>query len=233
VVRTHYPLTREIGIAINDANAWLEREGSSERPTIPRFIKEVVEEIARQARTNSHVNQASGVSVRMSIASLENVVSNAERRALLLNEPRIVPRPADLWHMLPSARGKLELVMTEDEGQEDALVSRIVGDAIQVIFAEYFDPKEFRPLVDAFEAGKTVELGDMMPAQMVLEKVERLPLLKQKAEELIKKTSAGESIDAQTRNGYLASAVEFILEGLHTHNKLNKNQKGMTATFRR
>src|SRR5687768_12192239 len=78
VVRTHYPLTRELGMAINDQNAWLERDGG--KLAVPVYIKEVVEEMSRLARTSSHVNQASGVSVRMSIANLENVISNAERR---------------------------------------------------------------------------------------------------------------------------------------------------------
>ena len=86
VVRTHYPLTRELGIAISDQNAWLDRDGAGQRLAIPSFIKEIVEEISRLARTSSHVNQQSGVSVRMSIANLENVVSNAERRGLLNGE---------------------------------------------------------------------------------------------------------------------------------------------------
>src|SRR5215211_7850977 len=99
VIRTHYPLTREVGIAINDQNAWVDRDGS--RLAIPLYIKEVVEEISRLARTSSHVNQQSGVSVRMSIANLENVVSNAERRALLNGESWIVPRVSDLAHLAP------------------------------------------------------------------------------------------------------------------------------------
>ncbi|MFO0960289.1 MAG: sigma 54-interacting transcriptional regulator [Isosphaeraceae bacterium] len=115
VVRTHYPLTRELGIAINDANAWIDREGA--RQVVPVYIKEVVEETARLARTSPHVNQQSGVSVRMSIANLENVISNAERRALLNEEGWVVPRASDLAHIAPSARGKLELTMSEDDGQ--------------------------------------------------------------------------------------------------------------------
>src|SRR6185369_7786110 len=92
VIRTHYPLTREIGVAISDQNAWLERGGDGVASlTIPQYVKEIVEEISRLARSSPHVNQQSGVSVRMSIANLENVVSNAERRALLNGERFIVP----------------------------------------------------------------------------------------------------------------------------------------------
>src|SRR5689334_48767 len=120
VVRTHYPLTRELGIAISDQNAWVNRDGGT--LAVPRYIQEVVEEVSRLARTSSHVNQQSGVSVRMSIANLENVVSNAERRALLNRERWIVPRISDLAHVAASARGKLELTMSEDDGHEDKLI---------------------------------------------------------------------------------------------------------------
>ena len=83
VVRTHYPLTRELGIQITDANAWSDRDDGPQI-AVPKFLKEIVEETSRLARTSPHVNQASGVSVRMSIANSENLVSNAERRALAL-----------------------------------------------------------------------------------------------------------------------------------------------------
>jgi magnesium chelatase subunit I len=231
VVRTHYPLSREIGMAINDANAWIERPGS--RPiVIPRFIKEIVEETARQARGSSHVSQASGVSVRMSIASLENVLSNAERRALVTGETAIVPRPADLWHAIPSARGKLELVMSEDDGHEDTLVHRLIAEAIKAVFVEYFEPKEFRPLVEYFDSGKTLELGDLQSANELIERAERVPLLRKRAEELVKASIPG-TLDTSAHPGALASAIEFLLEGLHVLNKLNKNQKAGATTFRR
>src|SRR3954468_10780250 len=122
VVRTHYPLTRELGIAISDQNAWLERDGG--RLAIPPYIKEIVEEVSRLARSSSHVNQQSGVSVRMSIANLENVVSNAERRSIIHHSRSIVPRVSDLASLAASSRGKLELTMSEDDGHEDKLIQR-------------------------------------------------------------------------------------------------------------
>ena len=123
VVRTHYPLTREIGIAISDQNAWLDRDGDGTTLAVPPYIKEIVEEVSRLARSSPHVNQQSGVSVRMSIANLENVVSNAERRALA--QRRALDRPAGLRPgatSRASSRGKLELTMTEDDGHEDKLI---------------------------------------------------------------------------------------------------------------
>jgi magnesium chelatase subunit I len=229
VIRTHYPLTREIGMAINDANAWLDR---GVRLAIPTYIKEIVEEAARLARSSPHVNQQSGVSVRMSIANLENVVSNAERRAILHDEDWVVPRASDLGHMAPSARGKLELTMAEDDGQEDKLVERIVGEAVKNVFTQYCDPKEFRATIDYFESGKGVEISDVLPVREVLERIDRVPQLRKKAEDLVRK-ALPDLRDTAARDAATASAAEFILEGLHVHNKLNKNVKAGTAGYRR
>jgi magnesium chelatase subunit I len=230
VVRTHYPLTREIGIAINDAHAWLERDGI--RLAIPHYFKEIVEETARLARTSSHVNQLSGVSVRMSIANLENLVSNAERRALIHGENWVVPRVGDLPHLLPSSRGKLELTLSEDDGQEDQLIGRILGEAVKNIFAQYFDPKEFRSVVDYFETGHALELSDLMPARQVVERLESVPTLRKRAEQFAREHQDGLT-DPEAREAALAAAAEFILEGLHVHNKLNKNVKQGVRLYRR
>jgi magnesium chelatase subunit I len=230
VVRTHYPLTREIGIRINDDNAWIERDGH--KLAIPHFIKEIVEEASRLARSSPHVNQQSGVSVRMSIANLENVVSNAERRALTNGETWIIPRASDLAHVGPSSRGKLELTMAEDDGQEDKLVERIVGEAVKIVFALYFDPKEFRAAVDYFESGKGIEIGDTLPVREVMARIDRVPQLRKKAEDLANKAQL-DLKDVDAREAALASAAEFILEGLHVHNKLNKNVKQGTASYKR
>jgi magnesium chelatase subunit I len=231
VVRTHYPLTRELGIQISDQNAWLERDGA--RLAIPQYVKEIVEETSRLARSSSHVNQQSGVSVRMSIANLENVVSNAERRALIHGERWVVPRITDLAQVVPSSRGKLELTMTEDDGQEDKLIDRIVAEAVKNVFAQYLDAKDFRATVDYFETGKGVEIGDGLPTSEVLSRIERIPLLRKRSEELARHVDNDLS-DPDARDAATVAAAEFILEGLHVHNKLNKTTKaGGTASYRR
>jgi len=230
VVRTHYPLTRELGIAISDQNAWLERSGG--RLAIPIYIKEIVEEVSRLARTSPHVNQQSGVSVRMSIANLENVVSNAERRALLNREEWIVPRASDLAHVAASSRGKLELSMTEDDGHEDKLIGRIVDEAVKNVFSQHLDAREFRASVDFFESGKGVEVGDTLSAKQLLERIERIPQLRKRAEEFARQIQP-ELTDPDARDAATAAAVEFILEGLHVHSKLNKNVKAGGASYKR
>lgn len=231
VIRTHYPLTREIGIAINDANAWVERDGLA--VSVPFFVKELVEETSRLARTSPHVNQLSGVSVRMSIANLENVISNAERRAILNGEPFVVPRVGDLVHMAPSSRGKLELTMSEDEGAEDKLVERIWGEAVKNVFSQYFEVKGFRPLVEAFESGQVIELGDGLPAKDVLKRIEPIPGLRKLADEAARKLAPEFAEKGEGRDALVASVAEFILEGLHVHNRLNKSPKAGGRTYRR
>ena len=236
VVRTHYPLTREIGMAVNDQNAWLARGEADDQAgpetVLPVYIKEVVEEVSRLARTSPHVNQQSGVSVRMSIANLENVVSNAERRALINREPAIVPRIGDLASALASSRGKLELTMTEEDGHEDKLIQRIIDEAVKNVFTLHFDVREFRPIVQYFESGQTVETGDLLTSQAILDRVAKAPGLRKRAEEAAAEL-APHARSAEARVAAAASAAEFILEGLHVHNKLNKAAKGGGTAYQR
>jgi len=236
VVRTHYPPTREIGIAISDQNAWLDRSAGEEsdapRLLIPIFVKEIVEEASRLARSSPHVNQQSGVSVRMSIANLENVVSSAERRALANREAAAVPRVGDLASAVASSRGKLELTMTEDDGHEDKLIGRILDEAVKNIFAHHFDVREFRSIVDYFESGKTVQTGDMLSSRDLLDRVAKVPGLRKRAEEAAAEF-VPEATDPAVRAAVAASAAEFILEGLYVHNKLNKSAKGGETAYRR
>ena len=233
VIRTHYPLTRETGIAISDQNAWLDRGAKGTRTlAVPPYIKEVVEEIARLARSSPHVNQQSGVSVRMSIANLENVVSNAERRAVVNRERWIVPRVSDLTSAAASSRGKLELTMSEDDGQEDKLIHRIIDEAVKNVFTLHLDARELRPIVDYFEGGQSVEVGDSLSTKVVLERIAKVPGLRKRADELVAKLSPDIN-DREARESAAASAAEFLLEGLHAHNKLNKSSKAGSTSYRR
>jgi magnesium chelatase subunit I len=199
---------------------------------VPPFMKELVEEVARLARTSPHVNQQSGVSVRMSIANLENVVSNAERRAIVHRERWIVPRPSDLAFAVPSSRGKLELTMTEEDGHEDKLIGRISDEAIKNVSTAHVDLRELRPVVDYFESGHSVELGDGLTTAAILERVAKVPGLRKRAEELSAAWLAAGS-DNDLRAAAAASAAEFLLEGLHVHNKINKQAKSGGTSYRR
>ncbi|MBS0261896.1 MAG: magnesium chelatase [Planctomycetes bacterium] len=229
VILTHYPHTRPLGMQITSENAWTERQGPV-TVHVPRFMQEIVEEISRLARTSSHVNQASGVSVRMSIANYENMISNAERRGIRTHTTHVVPRVSDLAFLTASSRGKLELNMTEESGQEDKLIARIVEEAVKNIFDEHFKPSAFKNVVEYFEAGQSLETGDLLHGPAVLERIGGIrDFAKQvatRARELDPDLAAGPASAELS-----ASVAELILEGLHCHNRLNKKRKAGGHTY--
>jgi magnesium chelatase subunit I len=241
VIRTHYPLTRDIGIAITDANAWVERNAAcglaeSAKPQaavlVPPFMKEILEETARLARTSQAINQQSGVSVRMSIANMENMISNAERRGLMLGENPTVPRISDLAYLAASTRGKIELTLTEDDGAEEKVLAKLLGEAIKNLFEASFEIKQFRGLVEWFEAGKTIVTGDKLPAGEYVKKMNEIPALKSAVLKVLERPDLRE-IRQQAESALTASVMEFILEGLHVENRLNKSAKGSEIAYRR
>ena len=229
VIRTHYPLTRADGIAIMENNAWAERDAV--RVVVPRFMKEIVEETARLARASSAVNQQSGVSVRMSIANYETMVSSAERRGLLLAENPAVPRISDLVLLTASTRGKIELNLTEDEGQEDRLIAQLIGEAIKNIFEAHFEAKHFRPLVEWFAAGNRMLTGERLALAHYQNKLAEVPGLKTEIDQFLDRSEPDLAPDAGA--ALAASALEFVLEGLYVGNRLNKNMKGGASTYMR
>ena len=229
VIRTHYPPTRELGVQITDENAWTSREDSVPI-VVPRFLKDVLEETARLARVSPHVNQASGVSVRMSIANLENVVSNAERRAILQQEPVAVCRVTDLTHLAPSTRGKMEMAMAEDPGQEDQLLTRLVSEAVKNVFDERFNPKNYRSLVEQFESGQRLDVSDLLSPADVLKKVDALRGFRQAIESMAQELEPA-LLTGPARDGFLAAIAEFLLEALHSHNRLNKAAAGRGSAY--
>jgi magnesium chelatase subunit I len=230
VIRTHYPLTRAAGIAITEANAWTQRDGVP--VLVPDFMKEILEEIARLARSSPAINQQSGVSVRMSIANCENMISNAERRGILLHESPVVPRISDLGYLAASARGKIELTMSEDDGQEDKVIGKLIGEAVKNLFDAHFDVKRFRQVVEWFEGGNTFVIGDRQPSAEYVKRLYNVPALKKEIDQFVKEATPPE-MQNQARDALAASVAEFILEGLHVENRLNKNQKGAETTFKR
>ncbi|MDZ4684309.1 MAG: sigma 54-interacting transcriptional regulator [Planctomycetaceae bacterium] len=229
VIRTHYPLTRELGMQIVAEQSWTDR-ADAPAVVIPNFLKEVVEETSRLARSSPHVNQASGVSVRMSIANYENLISSAERRAVIAGEDPAVARCADLAALVSSSRGKMELTMTEEPGQEDKLVGRLIDEAVKTVFDQSANPKQFRSVVEHFEQGKGVELSDRLPAKEVLARVGEIRGFRAQVEQFAKQLEPALATGAST-DGFLASVAEFILHALHCHNRLNRTAKGTSLQF--
>ncbi|HZN66552.1 MAG TPA: sigma 54-interacting transcriptional regulator [Tepidisphaeraceae bacterium] len=228
VVRTHYPESIDEGLQIAEQNAYVDRvngsAGSGVRVDVPRFMAEITEEVVRQARSSPHVSQASGVSVRTSIANLETVVSNAERRAILTGEKRTVPRVCDLSYLVASCRGKIEMTLAEEEGAEDKLVRSLTGEAVKKVFERYADVDEFDNVIEQFKGNLTFPSGDDMSADEFVANMKAVRGLPQAAANLAREMKL-DGGDTAT----LASVGEFLLEGLYVHNRLSKyNAKGKT-----
>ncbi len=229
VIRTHYPLTRDIGVQITDENAWAIRD-EHVQVAVPTFVKEIVEETSRLARTSGHVNQASGVSVRMSIANMENLVSNAERRAVLLGETTAVAGINDLSYLAASSRGKMELNMTEEPGEEDKLLIRLMEEAVKNVFDQHFSPKQFRNVVEYFENGKTINVSERVSTGQFLESLSPLRDFRNQVERIAAEMEP-ETANSAALTQLQASVAEFVLEGLYCHNRLNKKRKTGAAMY--
>ncbi len=234
VIRTHYPETAAEAMSITRANAWVDRQADAAdsklpRVEVPSYIHEIIEAAVTLARTSPHINQASGVSVRTSIACLENVVSSAERRAILTGEARVMPRMCDLTHLLPATRGKVELMLAEDgQGSEDKLITSIVGEAVKALFQRVGGIEQFEAIADQFSQGLTLSVGDDVSAAELVASFEHVKGLMPTA----KKVCARLKLDASDEQA-LAGAGELVLEALYVNNRLSKHAAATGAKYRR
>jgi len=210
-IRTHYPRLRALEQAIVEQEA---RPPAAEGIALetPRFMKEIVAELTFQARQSPDVNQASGVSVRMSIANYETLLANALRRALRTGEEEAVPRISDLDALQASTSGKLELEYAGVERSEGGVIEGLRDRAVKAVFDERVPLEGVASVVDSFEQGWKVEVSQGMLSQEYLVGLDEIAGLREAAAGL-----AGGDSPAR-----LASAIEFILEGLHLSNRLNK-----------
>ena len=216
-IRTHYPdrLSHEIDIMEQEAAAL---DMGDYRVHVPDWMKEIVAELTHRARRSPDVNQRSGVSVRASVANYEALLANAFRRALRIGETDVVPRISDLPFMLPSLQGKMELEAME-EGQEDRIAQGLIAEAVRAVFDRRLDVDDLESVVLAFGEGLQVETSEGADAAHYEAIVERLE-------------GIDAALDGINRHGPArASAVEFVLEGLHLHRLLNKASDGGVATF--
>jgi len=216
-IRTHYPLAVSQGMAITRQEAWTERRSSPIAIEVPPYINEVVEQVAFLARDDKRVDKRSGVSQRLPITVLENVVSNAERRALKARETEAVPRILDLYAALPSITGKLELEYEGELKGGDAVAREIIRSAVGKVYNSYFDSVNLRQVVQWFELGGALRLDEDMPARRMLEQLTPI----QDLLAFTKKLGLGESESDALR----ASAAEFILEGLYAHRRISRNEE--------
>jgi magnesium chelatase subunit I len=219
-IRTHYPLEADLEVAIIDQEARpLDAEGLN--VAVPGFMTSIVAEISQLARRSPHINQRSGVSARLSITNYETLVANAARRSLAAGEREVVPRVCDLDALTASTAGKVEIETLED-GREAQVLERIVKAATLEVFRAEVRPERLGPIVSAFEEGLVVHTGEDVPSGAYADVLPRLPNLAAVLSDL----GVGESPAA------VASAIEFVLEGLHLTKRLNKDSVGGRAVFR-
>jgi len=188
----------------------------------PSFMKEIVAELTHLARRSPHISQSSGVSVRMSIANVENLASNAVRRAARLGESLAVPRITDLAFLTSSTAGRVEIEAL-DEGKEEQVLTRLERGAISSVFSKHFSASQFEGIVSRFEEGSMLEVGESIPARAYTRAIGDVPEL----------ATALKRLGLPDRPEVRASVIEFVLEGLHLNKRLNKDEVEGRAIYRR
>ena len=219
-IRTHYPATLEEGMAITAQEAWSDRGAS--KIAIAQYLREVIEQVAFSAREDKKVDKRSGVSQRLPISTLELVVSNAERRALLHGEKMAVPRVSDLYAAMPGITGKLELEYEGEMRGADVVVRELIRAAVGKIFDKYFSATNTQQIEQWFNLGGTVRIDDDQPSQAILEELKQIQGLFPQLSPLQVKVSDAPEV--------AVAAAEFLLEGMYAHKRLSRSEeRGFSA----
>jgi magnesium chelatase subunit I len=222
-ILTHYPRTLDEASAITTQEAWTDRSGAP-AVAVPEYLREALEEVAFQARASEFVDQSSGVSARVGIALLENVVSAAERRGLLSGEKHVVARASDLYSALPALTGKLELVYEgEKEGTQNVGL-HLIGRALKTVFdrrlpdayatKEGSNSRDFEPVLGWFQGGRSVDVPHAISSESLGERLGDIPGLEEVARKYLGARSRPEVV----------AAMEFVLDGLHQSSLLARNE---------
>ncbi|PYQ75343.1 MAG: magnesium chelatase [Acidobacteria bacterium] len=220
-IRTHYPATRHNAMAITRQEAWTERVGAL-KVDVPNYVREVVEEVAFQARADRKIDKRSGVSQRLPITTLELVVSNSERRALANGEGTVAPRVTDIYAALPSITGKFELEYEGELRGAEQVARDLIRSAVGSVFTGVFDGVDTRTVVEWFDLGGSLPLGDSTSADDVIAQTRSVQGLR----ELAERTGLAKGAPAPL----VASAIDFVLEGLYAQKKIGRSdERGYSA----
>ena len=215
-IRTHYPATLEEGMTITAQEAWVGRD-SNRKVEVPQYLKQVVEEIAFQAREDKRVDRRSGVSQRLPITTMESLVSSAEQRAARNGEKAVVARVADVYAALPAITGKMELEYEGELKGADTIARELIRTAVGRVFSKHFTDVNFQPVIQWFEMGGELKLPELATA---VERCQQLSKI-QGLIEHIGKLGVQDRKDA----GAAAAAAEMILEGLWAHRRIGRSEE--------
>lgn len=236
-ILTHYPRSLDDGIHITSQEAWVQRDSST--TIIPHYFRQIVENIAFIARGSEFIDQTSGVSARLTISVMEALISNAERRSLVLGENYIAPRMVDLTQSVTGITGKVELVFEGEQEGAFKVARALIGKAVREVFALYFpDPLArskrneqkqksidvYQDIIRYFEQGNSVTLNDTMNFDSYFKELNSVPGLKELAVKYIQ---------PETNSEYeTAAAMEFLLDGLHQNSKIAKDEYASGSTYK-
>src|SRR6266403_2578534 len=215
-IRTHYPATIEEGMTITAQEAWVGRD-SGKMIDVPPYLRQVVEEIAFQAREDKRVDRRSRVSQRLPITTLESLVSSAEQHVARNGEKSVVARVADVYAALPAITGKLEL---EYEGKlkgADTIAREVIRTAVGRVFSKHFTDINFQPVIQWFELGGELKLPDLATTGERFQQLSKIQGLM----EHIGRLGVSDRKDA----GAAAAAAEMILEGLWAHRRIGRSEE--------
>jgi magnesium chelatase subunit I len=220
-IRTHYPsaLDQEIDIMEQER---LRFTTTGYEVEVPQYMKEIVAEITHLARRHPDISQRSGVSVRVSIANYENIISNALKRSIKIGEHRVVPRVSDLSSLVASTAGKIEIESVGDV-REEKVIEKLVQGAVLAAWNRRFSLSDFDDVVTRFHNGMVIEISDTMPSMEYVHQAADLKGMK----------NAITKLEAQGNPAAVAAAVEFVLEGLHLSRRLNKDRSQGGVRYRR
>jgi magnesium chelatase subunit I len=245
IIHTHYPLERDLGVRILEQEVDAKVEGGRGKAeevdadsaqglppspfalppsdaVVPYFMKELVEEISRAARTSKYVDHESGVSARLSLANYRTMLASARHRAAVLSESPAVPRISDLGHLYASSLGKLELdLMGTHQMTERQVLDAVMAEAIATVFNEYVDKHGLAEIGKIFSEGVRIEVGDMLPSSHYAELVKRVPPIWDKAFE----------VNASQDPAVRASCIEFVLAGLYATDQISRSQRHGRITY--
>lgn len=221
-IRTHYPESVDEGIAITEQEAWTARsyapgDNTIQNIQIPHYIRQIVEGIAFTAREDKKVDKRSGVSQRLPISTMELVVSNAERRALIHGESLVVPRVGDIYAALPGITGKIELEYEGEMRGADTVVREIIRQAVAATFDQHFPGVNTQQIEQWFNLGGTVQLNDVQASAASLGELQQIQGLFDKLSPL--------RVNAKSEPEVAVSAAEFLLEGMTAHKRISRSEE--------
>jgi len=234
---THYPKTLEDGIRITETYSWTERD-LKKKVIIPYYFREIIEMTAMQARSSEFVDQKSGVSARLTISSIENLVSNAERRAILNKDDMVMPRMCDVLSIIPGITGKVELVFEGEQEGSVKVAKALVSKSVREVFKKYFpDPlfkkkmkddekiqkDPYEEIIEWFQYGGKVNIKDDMPFDEYVKELKKVSGL----EKFVKKFPQYYESEHE-----FASLMEFVLDGLHQNSKIARDEMDAIVTYK-